>query len=201
MYVLTFISRSGTSLTDLAEKLNSLAPVIPFSATYPDEIQGVYSSAETAVQAAFFGAQDAATWVGIGVGALEVPRFAVALGTVSTSECAGAALDDSRVAVEQARTGSPVRGMVIMGQNRALAEQATGIARLLYRVVSSRTPAENRVISLITPGVRGQLKAVGQALGISPQAVSKTLVRSYWHEEQATYPALLSFLQTLDSSS
>ncbi|MFC2485870.1 MAG: recombinase RecJ, partial [Rothia dentocariosa] len=38
-------------------------------------------------------------------------------------------------------------------------------------------------------------------LGITTQAVSRTLMRSLWHEEQAARPAVLDLLNRLDSAS
>ena len=70
--------------------------------------------------------------------------------------------------------------------------------RLLYRVASARTEAEWRVLDLLVPGVRGQQKAVAQALGITSQAVSKTLVRSYWHEELASRALVAELLEGLE---
>ncbi|WP_346845574.1 hypothetical protein [uncultured Rothia sp.] len=86
----------------------------------------------------------------------------------------------------------------MLGADRVFSEQATGLARLLFRVASQRTVTENRVLSLMVPGIRGQQKAVAQALGISAQAVSKTLVRSLYHEQEAALPALAEILIRLD---
>lgn len=166
--------------------------------TYPDEIQGGFDTAEDALRAILAGARENLFWAGLGVGALKAPRFAAALGAISTPECSGDAIDFSRIAVEQAQTGSPARGVVVLGADRVFSEQATGLARLLFRVESQRTATENRVLSLMVLGVRGQQKAVAQALGISAQAVSKTLVRSLYHEQEAALPALAEILIRLD---
>lgn len=201
---MTLISRSPESpenFSELLEQLNALEPAIPFIQTYPDEVQGGFESAEPALRAMLLATPGARFWAGIGVGAVKAPRFAAALGAISTPECSGDALDFSRLAVEQAQTGSPARGIVVLGHHRAFSEQATGLARLIFRVASERTDAENRVLSLIVPGVRGQQKAVAQALGISAQAVSKTLVRSYYHEQEAALPALAEILINLDQDS
>ncbi|MFC2577426.1 MAG: recombinase RecJ, partial [Rothia dentocariosa] len=132
---------------------------------------------------------------------LRIPRFAGALGTVSTNDCTGDALEFSRLAVEAARTGAPARGIAVSAHNRAVADMASGLTRLLYRVCSDRTEAEWRVVDLLVPGVRGQQRAVAQALGITTQAVSRTLMRSLWHEEQAARPAVLDLLNRLDTPS
>ena len=66
--------------------------------------------------------------------------------------------------------------------------------RSLGQIVASRTTAEWKVLDLMTPGARGQQKYVAEALGITTQAVSKAVVRSYWSEEWATRPAAARLL-------
>ena len=57
-----------------------------------------------------------------------------------------------------------------------------------------RSGAEWRVLDLLTPGVRGQQKAVAQELGITTQAVSKAVARAQWNEEHAARPAAARLL-------
>ena len=202
VFVLTFIQRSAQhSLTALSDELTKLNPRVAFAQTYPDEIQGAFDCASDALHAALIAARDNGFWVGIGIDELRIPRFAGALGTVSTNDCTGDALEFSRLAVEAARTGAPARGIAVSAHDRAVADMASGLTRLLYRVCSDRTEAEWRVVDLLVPGVRGQQRAVAQALGITTQAVSRTLMRSLWHEEQAARPAVLDLLNRLDSAS
>ncbi|WP_421083636.1 recombinase RecJ [Rothia nasimurium] len=199
MFVLTFIARSAAAdFAALEARLEQLAPTVPFSRTYPDELQGAFEQAEDALAAALLGARFGGFWVGIGAGPLALPRFAAALGAVSTPECSGEALSLSRSAVEQAQTGAPPRSICVHAAGQGVrADQVTGLLRLLYRVASARTDAEWRVLDLLVPGVRGQQKAVAQALGITSQAVSKTLVRSYWHEELASRALIAELLDDL----
>ena len=202
VFVLTFIQRSAQhSLTALSDELTKLNPRVAFAQTYPDEIQGAFDCASDALHAALIAARDNGFWVGIGIDELRIPRFAGALGTVSTNDCIGDALEFSRLAVEAARTGAPARGIAVSAHDRAVADMASGLTRLLYRVCSDRTEAEWRVVDLLVPGVRGQQRAVAQALGITTQAVSRTLMRSLWHEEQAARPAVLDLLNRLDTPS
>ncbi len=180
VFVLTFIQRSAQhSLTALSDELAKLNPRVAFAQTYPDEIQGAFDRASDA---------------------LHIPRFAGALGAVSTTDCTGDALEFSRLAVEEAQGGAPVRCISVSADNRHLADLAAGSARLLYRVCADRTDAEWRVVNLLVPGVRGQQKAAATALGITTQAVSRTLVRSLWHEEQAARGALIELLTRIDRS-
>ena len=102
--MLTFIQRSPqVSLPALLDKLSKLNPRVEFAQTYPDEIQGAFESSADALQAALYASREQGFWVGIGVGELRIPRFAGALGTVSTNDCTGDALEFSRLAVEAAR--------------------------------------------------------------------------------------------------
>lgn len=195
VFVLTFIQRSAQhSLTALSDELAKLNPRVAFAQTYPDEIQGAFDRASDALHAALIAARDNGFWVGIGIGELNIPRFAGALGAVST----GDALEFSRLAVEEAQGGAPVRCISISADNHHLAELAAGSARLLYRVCADRTDAEWRVVNLLVPGVRGQQKAAATALGITTQAVSRTLVRSLWHEEQAARGALIELMNRIE---
>lgn len=199
VFVLTFIQRSAQhSLTALSDELAKLNPRVAFAQTYPDEIQGAFDRASDALHAALMAARDNGFWVGIGIGELNIPRFAGALGAVSTTDCTGDALEFSRLAIEEAQGGAPVRCISISADNHHLAELATGSARLLYRVCADRTDAEWRVVNLLVPGVRGQQKAAATALGITTQAVSRTLVRSLWHEEQAARGALIELMTRIE---
>ena len=106
--MLTFIQRSPqVSLPALLDKLSKLNPRVEFAQTYPDEIQGAFESSADALQAALYASREQGFWVGIGIDELRIPRFAGALGTVSTNDCTGDALEFSRLAVEAARTGAP----------------------------------------------------------------------------------------------
>lgn len=58
-----------------------------------------------------------------------------------------------------------------------------GLLRLLGQSVRTRSDAEWSVVDLLTPGVRGQQKAIAQALNITPQAVSAAIVRSGYQDE------------------
>ena len=81
------------------------------------------------------------------------------------------------------------------GPDPALADAATGLARLIARLVGTRSEAEWRVVDLVVPGVRGQHGAIAEALGVSPQAVSKALIRTGWHEQAEGVAALTELLR------
>ena len=142
VFVLTFIQRSAQhSLTALSDELAKLNPRVAFAQTYPDEIQGAFDRASDALHAALIAARDNGFWVGIGIGELNIPRFAGALGAVSTTDCTGDALEFSRLAVEEAQGGAPVRCISVSADNRHLADLAAGSARLLYRCLLYTSPS------------------------------------------------------------
>lgn len=192
MFSLIFIARTPGALNKLQLDLADLNPVDTPRQPYPDEIQVDFETAEVALTAALLGAVSERAWVGIGVSA-----------TPGQDGSTRQALAAARVAVEQARTGSPVRNISVVGgkKQRELAEEISGILRLLYRIVAERSETELKIIGYLTPGVRGQLKTIAQLLHISPQAVSKTLTRAKWHEEQASHPAVTRLLNLLQEVS
>jgi predicted transcriptional regulator len=49
----------------------------------------------------------------------------------------------------------------------------------------------------MTPGVRGQQKAVAEELGITTQAVSKAVARAQWADEYAARPAAARLLNMI----
>jgi hypothetical protein len=78
-----------------------------------------------------------------------------------------------------------------------LAAEAESVLRILGHIVRDRSEAEWRVLDLLTPGVRGQQKAVAAELGITAQAVSKAVARSQWNEEHAARPAAARLLSLI----
>ncbi len=201
MFVITLIQRTAPlpQLDELLTTLNGMNPSVPFTKTYKDEIQGAFTQPAAVLDAISKAARYSGFWIGIGVGELKIPRLAGALGAVSVADCEGDALDYSRMASEKAQSGSPARAVVVQAANDYGADSLTGLLRLLYRVVAARTETENRVLDLMIPGVRGQQRAIGRALGITSQAVSKTLTRSYWHEEYAARAAMLALFEALEA--
>lgn len=199
MYVLTLIQRKAKSVKHMQERLNELNPAIPFTALRHDELQGAFTSAEDLLTAFTLAVRHQYFWVGIGIGSVKVPRLASVIGTVVTSECSGSGLQFSRRAIELARTGAPMRGVAVCAADQETADALTGILRLLHRIVSTRSATENRVIDLLVPGVRGQLASIAQALGVTSQAVGKTLTRAAWHEEYAARQAFYRLLKELDA--
>jgi hypothetical protein len=84
--------------------------------------------------------------------------------------------------------------VAVEGPLADVAHDAEAILRLLGHIVRDRSDAEWRVLDLLTPGVRGQQKAVAQELGITTQAVSKAVARAQWNEEHGARPAAARLL-------
>ena len=73
-----------------------------------------------------------------------------------------------------------------------------GLLRMLGQWIRTRTEAEWSVVDLLTPGVRGQQKAVAEILGITPQAVSAAIVRSGYNDELGARAAIARLLEFTD---
>jgi hypothetical protein len=87
--------------------------------------------------------------------------------------------------------------VAVEGPLADLAAEAESVLRLLGHIVHDRSEAEWRVLDLLTPGVRGQQKAVAEELGITSQAVSKAVARAQWNEEHAARPAAARLLSLI----
>lgn len=107
------------------------------------------------------------------------------------------ALALSRAALDQTRAGAPGRMIGVVGPDVELAAAVTAVLGLIQRIRAERTAAEWRMVDLLVPGVRGQQGAVAEALGVTPQAVSKALLRTGWAEELAGRHAAESLLSRL----
>ncbi|MBG0739256.1 MarR family transcriptional regulator [Paeniglutamicibacter antarcticus] len=199
MFVLTMdqrASRQGRDLVpDFLATLRQVSTVLPFERSVGDEVQGVVMDAGTAVEVAMCALRSGHWYVGVGLGSVDLPLPA------SSREGSGSAFVAARSAVEAAKkTGERVALAVRWSSPAAspgklkpgcglpeptqLVAAAQAVLVLIGRLVRARTDAEWRVLDLLTPGERGGQAAVAQRLGISPQAVSKAVLRSGWQEEQ-----------------
>lgn len=207
MYTVTINQRdraAGDRVPELLKALARLRPDVPFDRTVGDEAQAIFTSPGPAVDAALtalrtdlWGAHatgDVRWNVGIGVGLLDQPL------PLGVADARGPALAHSRRAVERAQASGEGPAIAVEGPDVALAHDAEGVLRLLGLAIVKRTTAEWRVLDLLTPGVRGQQKAVAEALGITTQAVSKAIARARWPEEWAARPAAVRLLGLLDAA-
>ncbi|MDJ0357251.1 MarR family transcriptional regulator [Paenarthrobacter sp. PH39-S1] len=213
MFVLTMdqrASRRGPDLVPgLLEMLRDIPAKLAFERSVGDEVQGVLTDPGSIVEVVMRALRTGQWYIGIGVGPVDFPL------PPSPREASGPAFVAARAAVERAKktgervplsvqwsgggaashkSGSSEPGLdsadaVQAGFRRAdpqqLAASAEAVLVLTGRLVRGRTEAEWRILDLLQPGVRGGQAAVAERLGISPQAVSKAVLRSGWQEEHA----------------
>ncbi|MEA5455907.1 hypothetical protein SPF06_14325 [Sinomonas sp. JGH33] len=199
MYTVTINQRDrepGDRVPQLLRALGRVSPEVPFARTVGDEVQGVFSSPSVAIEAGLAAMRADACggvrWnVGIGVGPLGEPL------PEAIDDVTGLGLVYSRRAVERAQHIKDEAAIAVDGPDSALAAEAAAILRLLALTVARRTTAEWRVLELLTPGVRGQQKAVAEALGITAQAVSKAIARALWSEEHDARPAAARLMRLM----
>ena len=195
MFVLTMDQRGSRTSSDrvpaLLAELAGIPSVLPFERSVGDEIQGLLDSAEAVVEVAMRALRAGHWYVGIGMGDIgrPLPR--------STREAAGGAFVAARESVERAKkAGERVPLSVRSSASAAAAEAAAAEAVLVLigDLVRKRSASEWRVVdALAGPSVR-QVDAA-RALGISPQAVSKAILRSGWQEENNGRAAAALLLQ------
>ncbi|GAA1336370.1 hypothetical protein JOE65_000505 [Arthrobacter roseus] len=192
LFVLTINQRDsrevGDMVPELIKALRHLPTVVPFQRSVGDEAQGVVANAKTAVDVALTAIRHRRWHVGVGVGELHVPI------PENILEAEGYGLVYARRAVNRAQKTGERIPLAVSGPDDDVAAEAEAVLRLLGQIVATRTEAEWNVLDLLTPGVRGQQKLIGEELGITTQAVSKAVVRSHWAEEWACRPAAARLL-------
>ena len=155
------------------------AVVLPFQRAVGDELIGAVEDPRVAVDVALRALRPR-RW-NVGVGVVQVPG-------------GGPGLAAARRAVEAAAVSTARIPLAVRGRDEEAAAEAEAVLRLVGQLVWSRTDAEWAVLDLLVPGVRGQQKPAAAALGITAQAVSQAVQRSYWNEEHACRPAAARLL-------
>ncbi|MFF2840988.1 hypothetical protein [Paenarthrobacter sp. NPDC057981] len=183
--------RDGDRVPQLLKDLRHIPARLDFDRSVEDEVQGIVESSHQAVESALIALRSGQWYVGIGVGPINEPLPNL------VKDASGHGLVYARRAVDRLRSSNDRIPVAVDGPLAALASEAEAVLRLLGHIVLDRSVAEWRVIDLLTPGVRGQQKAVAQELGISTQAVSKALARAQWAEEHAARPAAARLLQMI----
>ena len=216
MFVMTIDQRGSTGAQDKVPELIARISRLSnegFERSVGDELQGVVADAAEVVDIALHALRTGSWYVGIGVGAVNLPPGA------SPREGTGAGFVAARRAVELAKAAatqvplSVVSGSMVSGSTgkesgamrgkgeewnegvRACAN-AEAVLRLLGRVVQDRTEAQWRVVDALGGGYgeHGRQKQVAAELGITEQSVSRTVLRSGWPEEWAARPAAAMLL-------
>ena len=214
MYVLTIDQRGSTGGRDLVpgllSQLDGIASGGRFERSVGDEVQGVVEQPAEVVEITLHSLRSGQWYVGIGVGAVDLPLPA------SPREGAGEAFVAARLAVEKAKAaaGHVPLSVVAGGFRRggpptAGAEpgikacaNAEAVLRLIGRLVQDRTEAQWKVVDTLrvlqhdAAARHGSQKLAAAKLGITEQSVSRAVLRSGWQEEWAARPAaemLLAF--------
>lgn len=180
--------RDGDLVPKLLKDLRHIPARLDFDRSVEDEVQGILDCPHQTVEAALIAVRAGAWFVGIGVGPINEPL------PNQIKDASGHGLIYARRAVNRLRQGKDRVPVAVDGPLPALTGEAEAVLRLLGHIVRDRSEAEWRVLDLLTPGVRGQQKAVAHELGISTQAVSKAVARSRWNEEHAARPAAARLL-------
>lgn len=207
MYVLTIDQRGSTGDKDrvpgLLAELHRMATGARFERSVGDEVQGVLERPADVVEIALHCLRGGQWYVGIGVGAVDLPLPA------SPREGSGTAFVAARLAVEKAKAAAAhVPLSVISGGLRRggaappeagpgirACANAEAVLRLIGRLVQDRTEAQWKVVDALR-GVQqdasakhGSQKLAAAKLGITEQSVSRAVLRSGWQEEWAARPA------------
>lgn len=208
-YVLTINQRDarevGDQVRELLRALRPVGTVLPFQRSVGDEAVGIVPDARTAVDAALIALRHRRWNVGIGVGSVGpmgtdgLPAGGTLPDTQSLRDVGGPGLVYARRAVEEAAKAGVRVPVAVDGPDEQVAEEAQSVLRLIGQLVLTRTEAEWAVLDLMVPGVRGQQKPVAAELGITVQAVSKAVQRSFWNEEHACRPAAERLLGLVDA--
>ena len=180
--------RDGDRVPQLLKDLRHIPARLDFDRSVEDEVQGIVDCPHQAVEAALIALRGGSWYVGIGVGPVHEPL------PNQIKDAAGHGLVYARRAVDRLRNSKERIPVAVEGPVADVAHDAEAVLRLLGHIVRDRSDAEWRVLDLLTPGVRGQQKAVAHELGISTQAVSKAVARAQWNEVHAARPAAARLL-------
>ena len=202
MFVQTIDQKDSRKTADrVPELLNLLGSEeleLPFERTVGDEVQGVASSADAAVNAALAALRQGGWSVGIGVGTVGRPLPA------SSREAGGEAFIAARAAVDRAKKTGDRPPLAVAAAPEAGEEAAEAAAHaeavlvLIAGLVCGRSEAEWRILEHVDPHKWGAQSAAARMLGVSSQAVSNAVQRAGWQEEWAARPAAAVLLDRAD---
>ncbi len=193
------LSPRPRSVTDVAaaseqlwEQLDQVRTLAPFTALSGQLLLGVPADADAAVDAILRTARLNFCNIGLGVGSLYEPVPAEA------DLVDGRALRRAQGALDAAEHRGERVPICVSTANTELDGELEGLLRLIGQSIRTRTDSEWAVVDLLTPGVRGQQKAVAQILGITPQAVSAAIVRSGYNDELGARSGIARLLDFAD---
>lgn len=182
MFVLTIDQRGsrthGDKVPHLLKVLAGVEAVVRFERSVGDEVQGVIKDPLAVVDAVVRVLRERDWYIGIGIGSVELPLPS------SSREGAGDAFIAAREAVDAAKkTGERVPLTVRTATTSEWADAAEAVLVLFGDIVRRRSEAEWRVLDALNASPHATQKVVAVRLGITPQAVSKAIVRAGRLEE------------------
>ncbi|MCW4466708.1 hypothetical protein OK351_14530 [Glutamicibacter sp. MNS18] len=195
------LSPRPRSVTDVAaasealwRQLEQVGTHAPFTALSGRLLLGVPSDAPAAVDAILRTARLNFCNIGLGIGPLyePVPEDADLVDGRAVRRALGA-LDAAGHRGERV----PI---CVSGPDEQLDTGIEGLLRLLGQSIRTRSEAEWAVVDLMIPGVRGQQRAIAEALDITPQAVSAAIVRSGFNDEYDARAGIARLLELADQS-
>lgn len=191
------LSPRPRSVTDVAaagealwHQLGQVHTHAPFTALSGQLLLGVPADAAAAVDAVLRVARLNFCNIGLGIGPLHTPV------PEDAEQIDGRAL---RRALQAAGHRGERVPICVSGPAAELDTGIEGLLRLLGQSIRTRTEAEWAVVDLMTPGVRGQQRAIAQALDITPQAVSAAIVRSGFNDEHDARAGVARLLQLAEA--
>jgi len=206
MYVVTIDQKASRSSEDGVPELlrvlrlqltGNLAPVVPFSRSVGDEIQGVLDTPEQ-VYAVFRTLMRLGGWyMGIGVGRVKEPL------PKRSADGNGPAFIHARGAVEDAKVRRGSCPVSVRAEVVERAAEVQALLRLTGTLLMSRTAAAWEAVHLVSTAdaqPTGLTQAdVAQHLGISVAAVSRRLITASYDEERAVLPLVARLLDELNT--
>ncbi|MHA7305037.1 MarR family transcriptional regulator [Arthrobacter sp. TMN-49] len=179
MFVLTIDQRGSRSHGDKVPRLLSLLvdleTVLPFERSVGDEIQGVMGDPGAVVEAVVRVLRERDWYIGIGLGSVDLPL------PENSREASGDAFVAAREAVDAAKKMGDRVPLCTKTPYASVAkwlDAAEAVLVLAGDVVRRRSAAEWRVLDALAAAPGVAQKDVARQLGISPQAVSKAILRS-----------------------
>lgn len=196
MFALTIDQRSSRARPDrvpeLLDLLDDLDTVLPFERTAGDELQGMIAAPETVIAAVERVLRSRDWSVGLGIGSVERPLPG------SVREARGEVLLRARDAVEAAKKVASVH-LAVCGTSASAASEVEALLRLVGAVLRRRTAVQWKVIDAVTAA--GSRTAAAERLGITVQAISKSLLASADDVVRDVYPLLAQLLRAADERS
>lgn len=196
MFVVTIDQRGsrirGDKVPELLGLLASIETVLPFERSVGDEIQGVIRDPDAVVEAVARVLRERDWYIGIGLGQMDLPL------PKNSREASGNAFVAAREAVDAAKKTGERVPLCVKTPLAAAAEWAAAAEAVLVLagdVIRRRSEAEWRVLDALAAAPDASQKEVARKLGISPQAVSKAIVRAGRHEVRQGRDAAALLLQ------